>query len=264
MSAGGWEEQPPIKDMARIQLGDSQVQIVGGQVPVADFALAADEWIYFSPHLLLWSDAEVRLDNLPGDWARLKGGLPVYLAFAVGPGRVGLSVDHLGEMIALPLMPGQAIWVREQTFLAATATVTYTFERSQLYLTTFSTDSDGGGSTDYEYPVGQFGDVFSVTGLPGLVLVQSPGNTFVRDLADGEEILIRPGALLYKDLSVQMNLHREQPNTDAIPDRVRWQYRRYLLLRLWGPGRVAVQSTFDSGDSGGTIHSDPEHTVQVW
>ena len=53
----GWEQQPPIKDMARIQFGQSHLQIEGTQVPVADFALAEGDWIYFSHHVLLWADA---------------------------------------------------------------------------------------------------------------------------------------------------------------------------------------------------------------
>ncbi len=49
------------------------------------------------------------------------------------------------------------------------------------------------------------------SGGPGLLLLHSPGNTFIRDLAPGQTILIQPSALLYKDPSVQMHLHFEYP-----------------------------------------------------
>ena len=49
-------------------------------------------------------------------------------------------------------------------------------------------------------------------GSPGLLLLHSPGNTFIRDLAPGETICIQPSALLYKDPSVGMQLHLEYPN----------------------------------------------------
>ena len=61
MSRSGWVEQPAIRDMARIQFGQSRVQIEGSHVPVADFALAGGDSIYFSHHTLLWTDPATRL-----------------------------------------------------------------------------------------------------------------------------------------------------------------------------------------------------------
>src|ERR1700742_170432 len=73
VSRSGWEQQPAIKDMARIQFGQSHLQIEGSQVPVADFALGGEEWVYFSHHVLLWADATARLSNssLAGGWNRM-------------------------------------------------------------------------------------------------------------------------------------------------------------------------------------------------
>src|SRR2546430_8695739 len=61
VTRSGWIEQPPIRDMARIQFGQSRVQIEGAYVPVADFALSSQEWIYFSHHALLRTDPAVQL-----------------------------------------------------------------------------------------------------------------------------------------------------------------------------------------------------------
>jgi hypothetical protein len=108
VTRSGWTEQPPIKDMARIQFGQSRVQIEGTYVPVADFSLVGQEWIYFSHHALLWSDPSVRLSNtsLAGGWNRMLAGLPLIMVEARGPGHIALSGDHSGDMVALPLMPG--------------------------------------------------------------------------------------------------------------------------------------------------------------
>src|ERR1700761_7432089 len=65
VSRSGWEQQPPIADMARIQFGQSYVQVEGNQVPVADFNLRGEESIYFSHHNLLWTEPGARLGNLP-------------------------------------------------------------------------------------------------------------------------------------------------------------------------------------------------------
>ncbi len=50
ISASGWQKQPATRDMARIQFGQSRLQIEGTYVPVADFALTGDDYIYFSHH----------------------------------------------------------------------------------------------------------------------------------------------------------------------------------------------------------------------
>ena len=61
VSDSGWVEQPPIRDMTRLQFGQSHVQIEGTVVPTADFNLAQGEMIYFSHHVLLWADPAIRL-----------------------------------------------------------------------------------------------------------------------------------------------------------------------------------------------------------
>ena len=51
-------------------------------------------------------------------------GLPLIMVEARGPGRIALSGDRPGELIALPLMPGRTMWTREHRFLTATGNVT--------------------------------------------------------------------------------------------------------------------------------------------
>ncbi len=66
-------------------------------------------------------------------------------------------------------------------------------------------------SEEYHYPLGQTMDRFTAQGGPGLLLLHAPGNTFIRDLRQGERILIQPGGLIWKDRSVRMFLHFEYP-----------------------------------------------------
>ena len=77
----GWVEQPPIRDMARIRFNRSTCQISGTYVPVAEMGLHDNDWVYFSHHVLLHTDPQVRLGNLPmrGGWKRMRAGMPLIM-----------------------------------------------------------------------------------------------------------------------------------------------------------------------------------------
>jgi uncharacterized protein (AIM24 family) len=259
VTRSGWVEQPPIRDMARIQFGRSRLQIEGRQVPVADVTLADGDWIYFSHHSLLWVEPSTRVgaSSLAGGWKRMIAGLPLILMEAHGPGRIALSDNHAGEVIALPLQPGQAIWVREHRFLTATGDVAYDWEATGVWYTTGS-----GDDRETHYPLGQFGDTFSARSAPGLLLLHSPGNTFLRDLGPGETLLVQPGAVVYRDVSVTAHLHLEYPRFQGISWRSSYEHRT-VWLRLVGPGRVAVQSVFGH-QTGERITSSSGATRQAW
>ncbi len=259
VSRSGWVEQPGIRDMTRIQFGQSRVQVAGAQVPVADLALAAGDSVYFSHHTLLWTDPATRLagSGLGGGWKRMIAGLPLIMMEAQGPGRLALSDNQAGEVIALPLHPGQAIWVREHAFLMATSAVAYDWERTGIWYSTRS-----GDDTETHYPLGQFGDVFSARTAPGLLLLHSPGNTFLRDLRAGETLLVQPGALLYRDVGVGAHLHLEYPRFQGVSWRSSYEHRN-VWLRLLGPGRVAVRSVFGH-QSGERITGSSSATRHAW
>jgi len=259
VSDSGWEEQPPIPDMARIQFGQSTCQIEGKYVPVADMRLAPDDWVYFSHHVFLWGEPTVRMDTLPlaGGWNRMYAGMPLVMMRAAGPGHVAFSHDDPGETVAVPLAPGQAVDVREHRFLVATGAVEYQwFDPGVWYATT------NGNETEYHYPLGRFVDRFHATSSPGLLLLHAPGNVFLRDLQQGQTICVQPSALLYKDPSVGMQLHVEYPGGAS-------GWGRYmtctLWLRMWGPGRVAVHSVFERPEAvASSITSNSPVTAQRW
>jgi uncharacterized protein (AIM24 family) len=262
VSDSGWQEQPAIKDMARIKMGRSTCQIEGTYVPTADFNLGGDasDSVYFSHHTLLWAEPTVQMNamSMAGGWNRVRAGLPLVMMEARGPGHLALSDDAPGEIVAIPLQVGQGMWVREHRFLAATGNVGYTWQQSGVWITTGSGDDQ-----ETHYPLGMFVDIFHAQNGPGLLLLHSPGNTFIRDLGPGETICIQPSSLLYKDPHVGMALHIEYPNARGLTWSGRYSYRQ-VWLRLWGPGRVAVQSVFERPESSGQITSHSQATRTVW
>jgi len=257
----GWYEMPPIQDMARLQFGQSTCQIEGSYVPVADMNLVAGDWVYFTHHVLLWADpqVEIRAMSLAGAWKRLFAGLPLIMTQATGPGHIAFSRDEPGETIALPLHPGQPVDVREGVFMVATGQVSYDWFNTNLWYRTQT-----GNDSETHYPVGMFMDRFVASDTPGLLLLHGAGNVFVRRLQDGETILIKPTALLYKDATVRMQLHIERPGNTWRTWRS-WG-ERYIWLRLWGPGRVTVQSAFKQMEENANTLSTlcPGSTRRQW
>ena len=238
----GWGQLPPRRDMAKLQFGNSICQIEGVFVPVADMKLAPEDSVYFAHHVLLWKDPQVTITTMPlkGGWKRLLAGMPLIMTQAQGPGHIAFSKDDPGELIPIPLQPGQSIDVREHLFLAATNSVAYDWFQTGVWFQTKNADD-----TETHYPVGMFMDRFSAPSqTPGLLLLHAGGNIFIRELAPYQTILVKPTALIFKDPSVQMHLHFEHPST-FFSSWGSWG-NRYLWLRLSGPGRVAVQSVFDA------------------
>lgn len=226
----GWVRLPPIPDMARLQFGGSRCQVEGTYVPVVDFDLAAGDRLYFNHHVLLWKEPRTRLSRLPlrGWWRRLWAGLPLVMAEAHGPGRVAFSNDAPGEIIAVPLEAGASIDARAGSFLVASGQIHYDWLRSGVWYRT---------EEGWHYPVGRFLDRFTAVGRHGLLLLHGAGNVFVRQLAAGESLLVKPTALVYLDPRVSMSLHIEHPRGFN-----NYWRRRYVWLGLCGPGRVAIQS----------------------
>jgi len=177
-----------------------------------------------------------------------------------GPGHIALSGDKTGELVALPLAVGQQIWAREHRFLAASGNITYDWQNSPVWFQTGS-----GDDREIHYPLGAVGDHFTAAGAPGLLFLHAPGNVFIRDLVAGETLLIQPGALLYRDTTVQANLHLEYPQSAG---GFQGFFSRYSYRTVWlcltGPGRVAVQSVYERPEANEAITSMSPGTRQQW
>ncbi len=260
ISSSGWVKQPAIRDMARIRFNRSTCQISGMFVPAAEMKLDAEDWVYFSHHSLLHADSQVRLEaiKMAGGWNRRLAGIPLIMMKAQGPGFIAFSANRPGETLAIPLQANQSVDVVEHRLLLATGNIGYQWNQSGVW---FSTKS--GDDTETHYPLGRFIDRFTAHNMPGLLLLHGPGNSFVRDLAPGQRILVQPGALIWKDPSVQMFLHFEYPRGRYWFSSARWQAKS-IWLTLQGPGRIAIQSAFHHLHQVGSVYRSSNSTRQQW
>jgi uncharacterized protein (AIM24 family) len=254
-------EQPMIADMTRLRCGDTRLQVAGTLVPAVEFSLGRHDWVYFSHHVLLWTDAVCTLrtmapDDLPD---RRLAGLPLIMLEGHGPGHIGLSENHAGELIAVPLEHGRRILAHPSRFLCATGNVTYDWHRSPVYYRRWR-----GAEREHEFPMGTYHDSFTARDKEGLVLLHSPGNAFIRDLGDQESILVQPSALVYWDATVDLGLHLEHPRTLNLPNPKDRQNYRLIWLRLTGPGRVAVQSVYERAESTGKLDHFSFGSTRIW
>ncbi|MEO7144506.1 MAG: AIM24 family protein, partial [Bryobacteraceae bacterium] len=79
---------------------------------------------------------------------------------------------------------------------------------------------------------------FVTTNTPGLVILHGYGNVFERVLKPGESIMLEPGAFLYKDSSVTMDVEFQKLGTGLFGG------TNMSLAKVTGPGRVGIQSMY--------------------
>jgi len=228
VSDSGWREAPRLKDMTEIKFANSTCQVEGEIVPVAEINLAQGESVYFEHHVMLWKDDTVPLTvmQLPGGLKRALAGMPFIISVAGGPGRIAFSRDATGELVVLPLHPGMELDVREHAFLLSSHHIQYSFIRIKGLANILF-----GGQ-------GMYMDRFVTTNVPGLLILHGYGNVFERTLAAGESIMVEPGAFLYKDSTVTMDVEFQKLGTGFFGG------GGMRLARLGGPGRVGIQSMY--------------------
>ncbi len=228
VSESGWREAPRLKDMTEIHFSRSICQVEGEIVPVAEIQLSQGDAVFFEHHVLLWKDSNVPMTvmQMPGGMKRMLAGMPFIVSVAQGPGRVAFSRDATGELVVLPLHPGMEVDVREHAFLLASHNIQYSYQRIKGLRNILF-----GGQ-------GMFMDRFVTTNTSGLLILHGYGNVFERVLHPGETILIEPGAFLYKDSSVQMDV-QSQPLTTGL-----FGGTTMNLAKVTGPGRVGIQSMY--------------------
>ncbi len=228
VSESGWREAPRIRDMTEIQFSSSTCQVEGEIVPAAEINLGPGDSIFFEHHVMLWKDERVAMSvmQLAGGLKRAFAGMPFIISVATGPGRIAFSRDATGELIVLPLHPGMELDVREHAFLLSSHQIAYSFVRIQ------------GLSNILFGGQGMYMDRFVTTGAPGLLILHGYGNVFERRLGAGESIMLEPGAFLYKDSSVTMNVEFQKLGTGFLGG------RNMSLAKMTGPGRIGIQSMY--------------------
>ena len=228
VSESGWKEAPRLKDMTEIHFGNSTCQVEGDVVPVAELNLGRGDSVFFEHHVLLWKDEATAMSTLPlqGGMKRALAGMPFIISVANGPGRVAFSRDATGELVVLPLHPGMELDVREHAFLLASHHIAYSYVRIKGLRNILF-----GGQ-------GMFMDRFVTGNEPGLLMLHGYGNVLERTLKAGESILVEPGAFLYKDASVTMDIQPVQLTKGFLGG------TSMNLARMTGPGRVGIQSMY--------------------
>ncbi len=248
--AEGWAQLPGRKDMAKLQFGNSFCQIEGLYVPVADMNLAPGDstFTFHITSFLLARDPHVLASPScpsPGPRKRMFAGMPLVMTQAQGPGHIAFSHDTPGELVALPMQPGQSIDVREHLFLTATSNVAYDWFSTNVQFPAYSKGSGDRPETRPNHHIGMFMDRFHTRRNPPACSSSTPpAASLSKDLGPYDAILVKPTALVFKDPTVQMQLHFEHPHSNiSVGFWGRWT-QRYLWLRLTGPGRVAISSVF--------------------
>jgi uncharacterized protein (AIM24 family) len=227
VSDSGWREAPRLGDLARFQFSNSACQVDGDLVPVAEVNLSPGDSVIFEHRTMLWKDESVPVSVYPqaGGLKRSIAGMPYVVTQAGGPGRIAFSRDAAGEIVTLVLSPSMELDAREHSFLAASHSISYTFERIKGL-----TNILHGGS-------GMYVDRFVTAGEPGVVLLHGYGNVFERTLSAGEKILVEPGGYLYKDSSVVMQAVQLNVRTGILRQGI-------YMAEMTGPGRVGIQSMY--------------------
>src|SRR6266480_7909337 len=219
-----------------IRVADITVNIEGELVPVVDIMLGNQMPIYFEHHILLWKHPGVQIGfkSIRGAAKRFFAGLQIFISEAQGPGNISFSRDSVGQIVALRLQPGQMVEVREHQFLIATGNVDYGFTFVQ------------GAANILFSRTGLFVDQFTAMGGEGMVLLHGYGNVFEKMLSTGETLDVEPGAWLWKDPSVQMQVttvagsQRGGGILGAIGGFMAGA--SVILNRFVGPGRIGIQS----------------------
>src|SRR5690242_19690476 len=228
VSESGWREAPRIRDMTKIQFSSSTCQVEVEIVPAAEIHLGPGDSVFFEHHVMLWKEEQVGMSvmQLSGGLKRAFAGMPLIISVATGPGRIAFSRDVTGELVVLPLHPGMELDVREHAFLLSSHQIDYSFVRIKGL-----TNIIFGGQ-------GMFMDRFVTTNTPGLLILHGYGNVFERTLKSGESIMVEPGAFLYKDSSVTMQVEFQRLGSGFFGG------TNMSLARMTGPGRVGIQSMY--------------------
>ncbi|MFC5429694.1 AIM24 family protein [Paraburkholderia denitrificans] len=207
---------------------------IGGElVPVLSVDVSRQS-VYFEHHILLWKNSNVKigLRSMKGALKRMMAGMQIFVTEASGNGVIAFSRDGAGHIVPIHLARGEELHVREHQFLAATASVDYSFERVR------------GISNMLFGQSGFFIDKFRGETGDGVLWLHGYGNVFEKELAEGETIDIEPGGWLYKTPAVKM-----ETVVDRLSSGLFGAGMNFIVNRFTGPGRVGIQSMYVNYDS---------------
>ncbi len=223
---------PPVLVPTHVEQGVApglQYRTEGELVPVLHLLLSGQVPVFFEHHVILYKDPGlmIGMHQMSGGFKRVIAGMPIFMTETQGPGEVAFSRDDPGHVLSLHLQPGQTILVREHQFLAATANVSYSFNRVK------------GMSNMLFGGTGFFIDRFQSTQFEGVVWLHGYGNVFEKSLDHGEMIDVESGGWIYRDESVGMTQQLYGLKTGMLGGGGNLVFNRFT-----GPGRVGIQSGY--------------------
>ena len=201
------------------------IDIEGELVPIATVTMnTSSRPIFFENHILLWRNPQVTITAKvlsKGLGKRILAGLPVIITQAQGSGKVAFSREATVQFRLFELADGEQLDIREHQFLFATDSIEYSYFRVK-------------GMTSLLFGgTGFFIDTFKG---PGIVAVYGYGNILEKALEVGEQIDVEPGAFLYKEESVKMEMTQIQAKSGFFGG------QSFFLNRFTGPGKLGIQS----------------------
>ena len=149
--------------------------------------------------------------GLAGAWKRIMAGLPVHMLDAVGPRPHRVQPRRRGRDARHPLHPARLDRRSRAPVHGRDALGRLRLAR----LRRLAPDPVRRRSRDRTTRSAGSWTASRRLLPPGLLLIHAHGNAFVRQLAHGERILVKPSALLYKDSTVSAHLHFERPQFRA-------------------------------------------------
>lgn len=185
--------------------------------------------VYFEHHILLYKDPglNIAVKPLAGAFKRAIAGMPVFMVETEGHGRIGFSRDGAGHVFGIHLRGGESLDVREHQWLAATASLDYSFTRVK------------GIANMLFSGTGFFIDTFTCVHQEGILWLHGYGNVFEVVLKPGEQIDVEPGGWIYKDPSVSMDTNVQRLATGLFASAGNLVFNRFT-----GPGRLGIQSMY--------------------
>jgi uncharacterized protein (TIGR00266 family) len=204
-------------------------QINGTVMQTVSIDLTRGEQVYSQTSNMAWMTESIRMetDTGGGIMASIKrglsgGGLFITNFTAENDGHIAFAPRFPGTIMPVELKAGEALICRKETFLCAEKSVTF--------------DIAWQGRLGAGFFAGQGFILQRVTG-PGTVWLDLSGEVVVRDLAQGERLLVHAGHIGVQSPSVSVDIQMVKGFSNIL-----FGGEGIFLATLQGPGRVWLQS----------------------
>ena len=203
--------------------------ISGTVMQTVSIDLGRGETVYAQTHAMAWMDDGITMDTHTGGglFAGLKramsgGSLFITEYSAVQGGNVAFAPRFPGQILAVPLAPGQSLICRKETFLCAEKSVGLEIALQQRL---------GAG-----FFAGEGFILQRVTG-PGTVFLDLSGEVIEKTLGPGQRLRVHAGHIGMQEPTVSTDIQMVRGFRNAL-----FGGEGLFLATLTGPGKIWLQS----------------------